>query len=989
MHFTLHSCRTHSLLKLTARSSSPFRIPCSHFSTAPLPHPTWLPALRSAIAIGDLRLGRRTHAVIITSGAAEDRFLANNLLTMYSKCGSLPCARRLFDQMPHRDTVTWNSLLSAYALHGLTDDAIHLFRLLLRCPTVAPTRLTFTPLLKLCSAAADLFPTSQSLHSFAIKIGLGSDAMVSSALVNVYSKFGFLQEAQHIFDGMDERDVVLWNTMIKGYAQLGFVQDAFFMFSELHRSETLHLDETSVRCILMIGESEELFEQVLAYGIKTCLLDDFADVLSRNKIMSEHVRNGDYDAALECFLEMKRLNFGYDNVTFVIALSAVTSGEYFEAGKQLHAMVTKAGLCSDVSVSNSLINMYAKMGSLAYARHVFEDMKEFDLVSWNTMISNCAQNSLEAESVELFIKMLRLGVLPDQFTMASTLRACSGITIGYLMLEQVHCFSLKQGLFMDIFVLTALVDAYAKKGKMEDAELLFSRMDWFDLASCNALIAGYVINGYPNKALDLFSSITRSGERPNDFTLATVLKACSGLVAFENGMQVHSHAIKVGYDSDLCVCSGILDMYIKCGNVKDASAIFSNISKPDDVAWTAMISGCVEIGDEEHALNLFLQMRQSGAMPDEFVLASLIKACSCLAALGQGRQIHGNAIKFGCASDPFVGTSILDMYAKCGNIEDSYSLFKRMNVTNTASWNALVLGLAQHGYGKEALKLFKDMMSQGVQPDKITFVGVLSACSHSGLVSEAYSHFDAMRVDYCIEPEVEHYSCLVDALGRAGLLHEAEKIIETMPYDPSASMYRALLGACRIQGNMEVGQRIATRLLGLEPLDSSAYVLVSNTYAAANRWEDVHKARKTMANRNIKKDPGYSWIEIKNKVHLFVVDDTSHPESTAIYQELEDLIRKIKGEGYIPDTDYVLLDLEEEEKERTLYYHSEKLAIAYGLISTTPASRIRVIKNLRVCGDCHNAIKYITKVVAREIVLRDASRFHCFKDGACSCGDYW
>ncbi|URE14579.1 repeat-containing protein [Musa troglodytarum] len=943
MHFTLHSCRTHTLLKVTARSSSTFRVPCSHFSTAPVPHPTWLPALRSAIAIGDLRLGRRTHAVIITSGAAEDRFLANNLLSMYSKCGSLPCARRLFDQMPHRNTVTWNSLLSAYALHGLTADAIHLFRFFLRCPTVAPTRLTFTPLLKLCSASADLFPTSQSLHSFAIKIGLGSDAMVSSALVSVYSKFGVLQEAQHIFDGMDERDVVLWNIMIKGYAQLGFLQDAFFMFSELHRSEILHLDETSVRCILMIGESGELFEQVLAYGNKTCLLDDFADVLSRNKIMSEHVRNGDYDAALECFLEMKRLNFGYDNVTFVIVLSAVTSGEYFEAGEQLHAMVTKAGLCSDVSVSNSLINMYAKMGSLAYARHVFEDMKEFDLVSWNTMISNCAQNSLEAESVELFIKMLRLGVLPDQFTMASTLRACSGINIGYLMLEQVHCFALKQGLFMDIFVLTALVDVYAKKGKMEEAELLFSGMDWFDLASCNALIAGYVINGYPNKALDLFSSITRSGERPNDFTLATVLKACGGLVTFENGMQVHSHAIKVGYDSDLCVCSGIFDMYIKCGNVKAASAIFSNISKPDDVAWTAMISGCVDIGDEEHAFHLYLQMRQSGAMPDEFILASLIKACSCLAALGQGRQIHGNAIKFGCASDPFVGTSILDMYAKCGNIEDSYSLFKRMNVTNTASWNALVLGLAQHGYGKEALKVFKNMTSQGVLPDKITFVG---------------------------------------------LLHEAEKIIETMPYDPSASMYRTLLGACRIQGNMEVGQRIATRLLGLEPLDSSAYVLLSNTYAAANRWEDVHKARKTMGNRNVKKDPGYSWIEIKNKVHLFVVDDTSHPETTAIYQELEDLIRKIKGEGYIPDTDYVLLDLQEEEKERTLYYHSEKLAIAYGLISTTPPSRIRVIKNLRVCGDCHNAIKYITKVVAREIVLRDASRFHCFKDGVCSCGDY-
>ncbi|RWW42351.1 hypothetical protein BHE74_00052109 [Ensete ventricosum] len=224
----MSSCRSHTLLELTARSRSPFRVPCSYLSTVPLPRPTWLPAHRSAIAVGDLRLGRRTHAVILTSGAATDRFLANNLITMYSKCGSLPCARRLFDQMPHRDTVTWNSLLSAYALHGLTADAINLFCLFLRCATIAPTRLTFTPLLKVCSASADLFPTSQALHSLAIKIGLGSDALVSSALVSVYSKFGFLQEAQHIFDGMDERDVVLWNIMIKGYAQLGFLKDAFF-----------------------------------------------------------------------------------------------------------------------------------------------------------------------------------------------------------------------------------------------------------------------------------------------------------------------------------------------------------------------------------------------------------------------------------------------------------------------------------------------------------------------------------------------------------------------------------------------------------------------------------------------------------------------------------------------------------------------------------------------------------------------------------------
>ncbi|WOL08843.1 hypothetical protein Cni_G17596 [Canna indica] len=862
MRLPLLSYRPHPSIKLSARSNSPFRLPCSQLSTAPPSHSPCLPALRAATATGDLHLGRRTHAVILTSGAAANRFLTNNLITMYSKCGSLPCARRLFDQTSQRDAVTWNSLLSAYALHGLPSDAFDLFHLFLCSPSGAPTALTFTPLFKLCSASSDLFPTSRALHSLAMKIGLDSDDMVSSALVNVYSKFGFLQEAHYIFDAMDERDVVLWNIMIKGCAQLGRVQEAFLLFSALHRSEILRPDDNSVRSILIVQQSGRIFEQVQAYGIKRRLLDDFSDVISCNSFMSERVKSGDYDTVLERFLEMNRLNLDYDNVTFVIVLSAVTSGHHYEVGEQFHAMVKKLGLCSDVSVSNSLMNMYAKMSSLDYANLVFEEMEVLDLVSWNTMISSFAQNSLGAESVELFIEMSRLGVPPDQFTLASILRACSGISKSYSLHEQIHCFSLKQGLFKDVFVLTALVDVYAKKGRLEEAEILFSGMDWFDLASCNALISGYVTNSCGNKALELFTSIIRAGERPNDFTLATVLKACSGLVAFEQGKQIHAYAIKLGFDSDLCVCSGILDMYIKCGNFEEASSIFSNISKPDDVAWTAMISGCVDNGDEEYALNLYHQMRQSRAMPDEFTLASLIKACSCLAALGQGRQIHGNAIKFGCASDPFVGTALLDMYAKCGNLEDSFCLFKRMNVTNTASWNALILGLAQHGNGKEALNLFKHMISQGIEPDKITFVGVLSACSHSGLVSQVYSYFDSMRINYHIDPEVEHYSCLVDALGRAGLLGEAEKVIETMPFNASASMYRALLGACRIQGNMEVGQRIATNLLGLEPLDSSAYVLLSNIYASANRWEDVNKARKAMANRNIKKDPGYSWIEV-------------------------------------------------------------------------------------------------------------------------------
>ncbi|XP_020593900.1 pentatricopeptide repeat-containing protein At4g33170 [Phalaenopsis equestris] len=980
-----------SPIKFTALLSSPFSPSANlllfrlfNSSTAASP---WFPLLRAAAISGDPHLLLRSHATIVTSGAGSDRFLSNNLITAYSRCGSLTFARQLFDRMLHRDSVTWNSLISAYALHGLTSDGIAVFNLML-CSSVPPTHLTLTPLLKLCSGSRDLLPILQSIHGYSARIGLDSDALVSSALVGSYSKVGFLDYARYLFDRMADRDVVLWNVMIKGYAQMGLAKDSFSLFAKLHGSCDLRPDAISVHCTLMGMVSGNRFEQVQAYGIKSSLFDEKYDVIAWNKIMSDYAKAGN-DGAVYCFLEMKRRDVKYDHVSLVIVLSSITLQESSDVGGQIHALAIKSGFCLDVSVMNNLVNMYSKMGNFKYAMKVFDEIDDLDLISWNSLISGAAQNCLSEISVEIFMDMSKCGILADPFTLASILQASVALTQASSLHEQIHALAIRMCLLDDIFVLTALIDAYAKKGFVVEAESIFNDMDCFDLTSFNALLTGYITNNASHKALHLLSSSHKSGERSDHFTLATILKACSSLVYVECGKQVHSYSIKLGFDSDLCLSSGLVDMYVKCGNVKDASAVFEDISGPDNVAWTAIISGCVENGDEDQALQFYLLMRRSRALPDEFTVASLFKACSCLSVMGLGKQIHSDAIKLNCACDSFVSTSVLDMYAKCGNIDDCFLLFNRMNSKSTATWNAMILGFAQHGEGNAALNLFKRMELDGIKPDKITFIGAISACSHAGLVSEAYNYFKTMSRDYGIKPEVEHYSCLVDVLGRAGLLIEAEEVIKKMPFEPSASMLRALLGACRIRGNKEIGQRVATNLLELDPSDASAYVLLSNLYASANQWDEVNAARNNMKRRNVKKDPGYSWIEEKQKVHLFVVDDRSHPEAAAIYDELEDLMQRIKDEGYVPDTEFVLLDVEEEEKERSLYYHSEKLAIAYGLISTPPPLTIRVIKNLRVCGDCHNAIKYMSKVTGREIVLRDANRFHCFRGGVCTCGDYW
>ncbi|BAT78042.1 hypothetical protein LR48_Vigan04g230000 [Vigna angularis] len=966
----------------------------SHSLSLSHPHspPQWFSILRQAIAASDLLLGKRAHARILTSGHHPECFLTNNLITMYAKCGSLSSARKLFDATPHeaKDLVTWNAILSAYAQADNPYDGLHLF-CQLRHSALSTTRHTLAPVLKMCFLSGSSF-ASASLHGYALKIGLLWDVFVAGALVNIYSKFGRIREARLLFDGMAVRDVVLWNLMMKAYVDTCLEHEALLLFSEFHRTG-LRPDDVTLRALARVSMSrntafESQLKQLRAYATKLFIRDsDNSDVIAWNKTLSRCLQRGEAWEAVDCFRDMIKSSVACDSLTFVVMLSVAASLNCLELGKQIHGAVIRTELDQVVSVGNSLINIYVKAGSVSRARSVFGQMNEVDLISWNTMISGFALNGLEECSVGFFVDLLRDGLLPDQFTIASVLRACSSLEQGCHLATQIHTYAMKAGVVLDSFVSTTLIDVYSKSGRTEEAEVLFVNQD--DLASWNAMMHGYIMRDDFHKALRLYSILHESGERGDQITVVNAAKAAGGLVGLEQGRQIHAVVVKRGFNLDLFVISGVLDMYLKCGEVESASRVFTEIPSPDDVAWTTMISGCVENGQEDHALSTYHQMRLSRVQPDEYTFATLVKACSLLTALEQGRQIHANIVKLDCAFDPFVMTSLVDMYAKCGNIEDARGLFRRMNTKRIASWNAMIVGLAQHGNAEEALQFFKDMKSRGLMPDRVTFIGVLSACSHSGLISEAYENFYSMQKNYGIEPGIEHHSCLVDALSRAGQLLEAEKLISSMPFEASASMYRTLLNACRVQVDKETGKRVAEKLLTLEPSDSAAYVLLSNVYAAANQWENVVSARNMMRKVNVKKDPGFSWVDLKNKVHLFVAGDRSHEETGLIYNKLEYVMKRIREEGYVPDTEFALVDVEEEDKECSLYYHSEKLAIAYGLIKTPPSTTLRVIKNLRVCGDCHSAIKYISKVFKREIVLRDANRFHHFGSGICSCGDYW
>lgn len=565
------------------------------------------------------------------------------------------------------------------------------------------------------------------------------------------------------------------------------------------------------------------------------------------------------------------------------------------------------------------------------------------------MIAGYAQNGHSEKALELFREMQSVGLKPNVNTFTSILPACTNL--GALdQGKEIHEEVIRSGFQSNVFVESALVDIYAKCGVLMDARRLFDKMYQRNAVSWTAIIAGYMQNRNADEALKLFEKMPK-----RDVVSWTVMIA--------------------GYAQN--------------GHVDKAMELFREMPEPDVDSWTAIIAGYAQNGRNLEALKLFQEMKLSGMKPHSKTFVSILPVCANLAALEQGVEIHDEIIRSGFQSDVFVTNALMDMYAKCGNIEKARDLFNKMHRRTAVSWTVVISAYAMNGCGKDALRLFEQMQHSGMKPDDVTLVCVLSACCHAGLVDEGRKIFYCMKQCYLITPSMEHYGCMVDLFGRAGYLDEALDFINKMPIKPDATVWGCLLGACRVHNNIELGKQAAEHLFHLTPRSAAPYVLLSNIYAAAGMWDEIEKVRKMMRDRDVKKMPGCSWIEVNKQVHAFLVGDKSHPQTEKIYAELERLSQEMKAAGYVPDMKFVLNDVEIEQKEKMLCFHSEKLAIAFGLINTPPGTTIRVIKNLRVCGDCHSATKFISMIVGREIILRDTKRYHHFKDGQCSCCDYW
>ncbi|GAB4845810.1 hypothetical protein Ancab_039219 [Ancistrocladus abbreviatus] len=532
---------------------------------------------------------------------------------------------------------------------------------------------------------------------------------------------------------------------------------------------------------------------------------------------------------------------------------------------------------------------------------------------------------------------------------------------------------------------------------------------------CGNPAAGAAANTYARASAQFPSAFTVEASQK----LKHVLDASKISLDFNSATKTHATIIKCGYDKDpsliamlmsTFVCCGHLNLayqvqneatstgldfltanlimasLIRSGDVDAAKRVFSNMHARDVVSWNTVIGGCVKTGCFDEALRFFKNMLSLNFQPDEYTFASVVAACARLGALDHAEWVYRLMIEKNITLNPILHAAVIDMYAKCGRIEVAKAIFRSFQSNCVSVWNAMINGLAIHGLAFDAIYVFSQMEAESVSPDAITFLGILTSCSHCGLLEQGRKYFDIMRSCYSIEPQLEHYGALVDLLGRIGCLEEAYATIKAMPMEPDVVLWRTLLAACRTYKNAELGE-IAMK--NISCLSSGDYVLLSNTYCFLCKWNTAAKMRDLMRIERVHKDHGKSWLELSGTIYHFKAGDKSHHETVAIYKVLEGLIKRTKLEGFVPATECVLMDVSQEEKEDNLNHHSERLALAFGILKTSPGAEIRISKNLRTCYDCHCWFKAVSRILTRVIIVRDRIRFHRFEEGSCSCGDYW
>ncbi|XP_011094220.1 pentatricopeptide repeat-containing protein At4g39530 [Sesamum indicum] len=773
----------------------------------------------------------------------------------------------------------------------------------------------------------------RTVHAQIILSGFESNLFLSNILITAYSRRGALGTAATLFARMPERNLISWSSIISAYNRDGNNAGALRLFREFRRSGYDNPNEfvlaTVIQSCTQVASAENgmyLHSFVIKAGcdqnahVGTSLIDFYAktrdldaarlvfdklgvkSVVTWTAIIMGCSINARSDLSLDLFKQMVESGVVPDKYALSSVLEACSMLELLEMGKQVHAFVLRSGANTDVSVSNVLIDFYFKCGELKAGHRTFGQMMVKNTISWTMVISGYMQSGFHYEAMDLYKDMNISGWKADAFACSSVLNSCG--SVGALNQgKQVHAYTMKVNLDSDDFVTNSLIDMYCKCDSLIDAMRVFLASERRTAMCYNVMIEGYSRQESLYEAFHLFNDMRHNLLQPSLLSFVSLLGVSASQTALEVSRQLHSLMIKSGFSLDSYCGSALVDVYSKCSFVGDAGLVFEEINEKDIVVWNSMLFGYALQSESEEALSLYLELQHGRERPNAFTYVAVIMASTKLASLSNGLQFHNQAIKIGLDFDPFVTNALMDMYAKCGCIDAAQLLFRSMSQRDIVCWNSMISMHAQHGDAEKALHTFKQMRTEGIKPNYITFIGVLTACAHVGLVEEGFHHFESMS-EFGIEPGEEHYTCMVSLLGRADKLHEAKSFIDKMPIQPTTLVWKSLLSACRVTGNVELAQHAAEMAISSDPTDSGSYTLLSNIFASKGMWTDVKKVREKMDRNGVIKETGCSWIEINDQVHLFFARDRTHQQADLINHLVDHLIQHTKGIDHEPDSPF-------------------------------------------------------------------------------------
>ncbi|KAL4201274.1 hypothetical protein AMTRI_Chr02g215200 [Amborella trichopoda] len=843
--------------------------------------------IKASCQSSNAELGKAIFGHILELGFDEDVIIATAIVDMFAKFLDIQSARKVFDKILKRDVASWNAMIAGYSRMGYVHEALVLFHRMLT--SLKPNYLTISILLQVC-ADSGFEDLGRVFHGYVLRQGLQSDVFLHNSFLVMYNKCENIKFSERLFERMSRRDLVSWNVMISGYTHTGFPEKALEMFYRL-QMEGLICDLITLEAILhacaQLGDIEE------SKYIHDCIVRSgyFLDLYADNSILVMYCKCGSVYSALELFNRMSQRNLVSWNVmidgfvraghpskalmmfknlrvfenrisseSLVAALQAVKQSKQLNQGMCIHGQAIFFGFDSDAFVLNSIIGMYGACASITSAHNCFQFRCERNTITWNTMIYVYAENACFREAFELLGSMQFVGYKADAITLVNILLACT-LSLDLKHGKIVHGYAARNGLESDVFVATSLLDLYAKCGRLSMSCSIFQLIPTRNLVTWNAMMQGCCKNGFFRESLSLFHLMQQVGLVPDVTSMVLLIQACSLSGWRKEGKFIHDYVIGAGLESNEFIASSLITMYSKFNDFDSAKSVFDGNSSRNIVIWNAMIAGVAQSALASQAMTLFRLLRHNDIIPDSVTFISVLPSCACSTWLQHGKWIHSLVIRLGYESDAFVGTCLLDVYAKCGAIDMARLVFDGMGIRTTLTWNAMLAANGIHGNVEEAHKLFSQMQKLGLDPDNVTFLCLLSVCRHTGEVEKGLQYFELMTKVYSIVPRSEHYACMVDLLSRGGLLSEALKFIEEISIEPTSSAWGSLLSACRDQGNVEIGELVSEKLFELNPEQSGYHMLLSNIYAANGRWLEAASVRMKLKERGVRKQPAWSVVE--------------------------------------------------------------------------------------------------------------------------------